>query len=150
MVNLKKIRHYTMPPLVYPRNDVWETSPEIPFWWHVTSQIWVVLLIGPAAWGKFASTNHKLYPDLRSEASSAFNFCALFSGVISLGNQGWRPEMSTVFQASSWCLRTVNGGLGEGSAPKIAKVDFVIRYTAILIAKTSSDFKALRLQYSSH
>ena len=110
-----------------------------------------MLLIGPAAWGKFASTNHKLYPDLRSEASSAFNFCALFSDVISLGNQGWRPEMSAVFQASSWCLRTVNAwGLGEGSALKIAKVDFVIRYTAILMAKTSSDFKVLRLQYSSH
>ena len=44
----------------------------------------------------------------------------------------------------------VSWGLGEGSAPKIAKVDFVIRYTAILMAKTSSDFKALRLQYSSH
>ena len=69
-----------------------------------------MLLIGPAAWGKFASTNHKLYPDLRSEASSTFNFCAPFLDVISLGNQGWRPEMSAVFQASSWCLRTVNGG----------------------------------------
>ena len=28
------------------RNDVWETSAEIPYWWHVTTQIWVVLLIG--------------------------------------------------------------------------------------------------------
>ena len=28
------------------RNDIWETSVEIPYWWRVTTQIWVVLLIG--------------------------------------------------------------------------------------------------------
>ena len=33
-----------------PLNDVWETSAEIPYWWRVTTQIWVVLLIG---WIKF-------------------------------------------------------------------------------------------------
>ena len=36
----------TSSPLVFPRNDVWGTSAEIPYWWHVTSQIWVDLLIG--------------------------------------------------------------------------------------------------------
>ena len=30
--------------------DVWETSAEIPYWWRVTTQIWVELLIG---WSKF-------------------------------------------------------------------------------------------------
>ena len=64
----------------FPPNDVWETSAEIPYWWHVTTQIlaceaqthfrssrersddrkyvcasqatqiWVVLLLGRAAW----------------------------------------------------------------------------------------------------
>ena len=24
-------------------NDVWETSAEIPYWWRVTTQIWVVM-----------------------------------------------------------------------------------------------------------
>ena len=38
-------RHSTMPPVVSPRYDVWEASAEIPYWWHVTTQIWVVLLI---------------------------------------------------------------------------------------------------------
>ena len=37
-------------PLVSPPNDVWETSAKIPYWWRVTTQISVVLLIGPAAW----------------------------------------------------------------------------------------------------
>ena len=26
----------------FPRNDVWETSAEIPYWWRVTKQIWVI------------------------------------------------------------------------------------------------------------
>ena len=32
--------------MVSPRNDVWETSAGIPYWWCVTIQIWVALLIG--------------------------------------------------------------------------------------------------------
>ena len=43
-------RHFATPPLVSPRNDVWETSAEIPYWRRVTTQIWVVLLTG---WSKF-------------------------------------------------------------------------------------------------
>ena len=36
-------QHSTMPPLVSPQNDVWEMSTEIPYWWCVTTQIWVVM-----------------------------------------------------------------------------------------------------------
>ena len=43
-------RHLATLSLVSPPNDVWETSAEIPYWWRVTTQIWVVLLIG---WIKF-------------------------------------------------------------------------------------------------
>ena len=43
-------RHFTTSPLVSPQNDVWEMSAEIPYWWRVTTQNWVVLLIGRAAW----------------------------------------------------------------------------------------------------
>ena len=43
-------RHLATVPLVSPPNDVWETRAEIPYWWRVTTQIWVVLLIGRAAW----------------------------------------------------------------------------------------------------
>ena len=35
---------------VSPPNDVREMSAEIPHWWRVTTQIWVVLLIGRAVW----------------------------------------------------------------------------------------------------
>ena len=44
-------RHLATPPLVSPLNDVWETSAKIPYWWRVTTQIWVVLLI---SWIKFS------------------------------------------------------------------------------------------------
>ena len=49
-----------------------------------------MLLIGSI----FASTNQKNYPDLGSDAPSVWNFCALFSDVIS---RRWRPEISGVF-----------------------------------------------------
>ena len=58
-------QHFATPPLVSPRNDVWETNAEIPYWWRVTTQIWVVILIGL----KFAFTNQKYYQDLDSDGN---------------------------------------------------------------------------------
>ena len=46
-------RHLATLLLVSPRNDVWETSAEIPYWWRITTQIWVVLVVGCAAWKIF-------------------------------------------------------------------------------------------------
>ena len=43
-------RHFAPPPTVSPPNDVWETSPEIPYWWGIPTQVWIVLQIG---WSKF-------------------------------------------------------------------------------------------------
>ena len=85
--------HFATPPLVSQRKDFWETSAEIPYWWRVTSHIWVVLLIG---W-KSASFNQKHYPDLRSERSSVWNFCVRSSDVISRENHRRRGKMSAVF-----------------------------------------------------
>ena len=85
--------HFAAPPMVYPWNDVWETSAEIPYWWRVTTQIWVVLLIG---W-KFASSNQKHYPDPGSDALSVENFCVRSSDTISWGNQWVGREMCAVF-----------------------------------------------------
>ena len=39
-------RHFAPPPLVSPRNHVWETRAEIAYWWRVTTKIWIVFLIG--------------------------------------------------------------------------------------------------------
>ena len=43
------------------------------------------------------TTNQKHHPDLGSDTSSVWNFCARFSDVISLENRRWRREMSAVF-----------------------------------------------------
>ena len=42
-------RHSATLPTVSPRNDVWEASAEIPYWWRVSAKIWLMLLIGRAA-----------------------------------------------------------------------------------------------------
>ena len=94
----------------FPRNDIWETSAEIPYWWHVTTEIWVVLLIGRATYSReFAPTNQKHYPDLGSDVSSVWNFFARFSDVISRANPWWPRDMSAV----SW---------GHGNVQELLKV----------------------------
>ena len=89
-------------PLEPSQNDVWVTSAEIPYWWCVTTQILVVLLIG---WTKFprVSTNQKHYLDLGTDASSVWNFCARYSDVVLRGLK-WRPrETSAVFSGFEKC-----------------------------------------------
>ena len=46
---------------------------------------------------KFALTNQKHYPDLGSDTSSVWNFCALSQTSF----RGWRREMSSVFSGST-------------------------------------------------
>ena len=36
-------QHFATPPTVSPRNIVRRTSTEFPYWWHITTQIWVVM-----------------------------------------------------------------------------------------------------------
>ena len=64
-------QHFTMPPKVSPWNDVWETSTEIPYWWCITIQIWVVLLILPAVW-PIRSTTKILAVTRHQYGTSAF------------------------------------------------------------------------------
>jgi len=49
-------RHLATLPMVSPPNDVWETSAEIPYWWRVTTLIWVALLIG---WSKSSDVHSR-------------------------------------------------------------------------------------------
>ena len=62
-----------------------------------TDDVW---LLGSASdWMKASKflTNQKHYPDLGSEASSVWDFCACFSDIITQGNHQWCLEMSGVF-----------------------------------------------------
>ena len=38
--HLRKQPIFATSPLVCPRNDLWGTSAEIPYWWHVTIHFW--------------------------------------------------------------------------------------------------------------
>ena len=49
----------------------------------------------------FKQSRQKHYPDLRSDVSSVWSFCARFSDVISRGNRCWRREMSAVFSGEA-------------------------------------------------
>ena len=51
------------------------TCAEISYRWRVTTQIWVVLMIGRAS-REICLNNQKPYPDLGSDASPVWNFCA--------------------------------------------------------------------------
>ena len=79
--------HFATPPLVSQGNDIWEISMEIPCWCDDASLprsrycFWLAEANFPRG-----MTNQKHYPDLDSNTSSVWNFCARFSDVISWGN----------------------------------------------------------------
>ena len=88
-----------------------ESSAEISYFWRVTSQSMMVLLIG----FRFVSSNQKHYRPLGSDASSVWSFCARFSNVISRGNQWWRREISAVFSVYIMSSTTQGENQGETS-----------------------------------
>ena len=65
---------------VFPRNDVRRTSTEIwPYWWCVTTQLWVVLLIVKP---NFQPCSHNHCPGQGGDTSSVWpNFCACYSDI---------------------------------------------------------------------
>ena len=77
-------RHLSTLPLVSSPNDFWETNAEIPYWWRVTTQIWVVLLIGGAAWKIWFNQRISVLVSQTSfggETSGSVAKCRLFSQV---------------------------------------------------------------------
>ena len=89
-------RHLATLPLVSPPNDGWETSVEIPYWWRVTTQNWVVLLIG---WIKFPTRRNqsKALPRSGSWRVISMEFLRSFLRRHFAGTTWWRREMSAVF-----------------------------------------------------
>ena len=82
-------RHFAT---VSPRNDIWETSTEIPYWWRVTTLIWVVLLI---SWRKFPSLHDQSEVLTRSRKWNVISmtFLCSSSDIISQGIHRWRPKV---------------------------------------------------------
>ena len=76
-------RHLAMPPFFSLQSVVRGTSTEIPYWWCVTSLIWVALLICPAKSKICFWTNQKHHPYLGSNSSLVWNFCGYSSNITS-------------------------------------------------------------------
>ena len=76
--------HIAAPPQVFPWNDIWGTSTEIPCWWRVSSRsgecFWRVEVSFPRS-----TTSQKYYQNLESDRSSLWNFYARSSDVICIG-----------------------------------------------------------------
>ena len=56
MLAWENSQHFATSPLVSQQNDVWGVTARIPYWWHVATQVLVVLLI---CWSKFPSKRDK-------------------------------------------------------------------------------------------
>ena len=80
IVTWENSQHFATPPLVFVQTEVWERSPEIPYWWRVTTQIrcfWLIEVIF-----LYGATNQKRNPDLGRDMSLIWNFSTHFSDVI--------------------------------------------------------------------
>ena len=90
-------QHLATLPLVSRTNDAWETSAEIPYWWHVTTQILLVLLIGCAAWEIWFNQS------FGGEASgSVTKMLAVFSGY---DEKKGKISISITFLVYSWSVK---------------------------------------------
>ena len=93
MSALENRRHFATPPIVSPH----EITSEKRLQKCVTTQIWVVILIGRTA-KETCFSQSKALPDL----SSVWNFCNRFSDVISRGKQtGGVPKCRLFAQAKA-------------------------------------------------
>ena len=81
-------RHLVTLPLVSLPNDVWEMSTEFPYWWRVTSQIWVVMC---HQYGIFALASQMAFC---RETTGGVAKCQLFSKTTLLET---RRELSQVY-----------------------------------------------------
>ena len=73
------------------QNDIWETSVEIPYWWHVTTQIWVVLLMVENLLPHIRSITQGTETCLQYWLYAFFSqtsFCTETSGSVAKINQG--------------------------------------------------------------
>ena len=81
---------FTIPPLVSPRNDMWATAEEIPYWWHSLPRSGYLSWLLEAGFPR-NRTNEKHYSEPGSDMSSVWDFCSYCLDVI-LRKNGW-----------SWC-----------------------------------------------
>ena len=145
-------RHLATLPQVSPRNHVWETSAEIPYWWRICSLTYVLLLIG----SNFVSTNWKVSSLDNIPIFTARWFAVIIKTALSLARVIWGSwtiiscrctiNTSTATCTTAWwsVIMTTDG------SQRIAAVCWVFRIwandplyeeKASLISQLVSDFK---------
>ena len=99
-------RHFMAPPLVPPRNDVWEIRADIPYWWRITCQIWVVTRHQYGLSAVISQTS------LRGETTGDVVKCRLFTQVTpaSLWHKEASAEKRPTFEKVTTILRLLGYG----------------------------------------
>ena len=103
-----------MPPVTCSWNDIQETSAEIPHWWRVTTQIWVMLLTRVVNLLQPIRSNTKIWVvTCHQYGISVLVFRCQFVGksVVALQNFGYFPGLSEPTFATYSCTAhsTANG-----------------------------------------
>ena len=119
-------QHFEMPPLFSLENNIWGMSTEIPFWWHVTTQIWVVL--GHAT-SLFQSNCLKQSSHITRPIGSSAQIWVVthlhFGISVHRGNQ-WHLQRSAVFSGFINFLPFLWSGEGGGGDKRSARVKFSV------------------------
>ena len=119
-------QHFEMPPLFSLENNIWGMSTEIPFWWHVTTQIWVVL--GHAT-SLFQSNCLKQSSHITRPIGSSAQIWVVthlhFGISVHRGNQ-WHLQRSAVFSGFINFLPFLWLGEGGGGDKRSARVKFSV------------------------
>ena len=119
-------QHFEMPPLFSLENNIWGMSTEIPFWWHVTTQIWLVL--GHAT-SLFQSNCLKQSSHITRPIGSSAQIWVVthlhFGISVHRGNQ-WHLQRSAVFSGFINFLPFLWLGEGGGGDKRSARVKFSV------------------------
>ena len=91
----------------FPRNDDWETSTEIPYWWRVTTRLWVdfwvVLLIDWLKQISLAERPIRAATQIWVVTRHQYGISVVVPRAsFAQGNQWWRRKMSAVFLRLPW------------------------------------------------
>ena len=127
-------RHFSTPSMVSMRHNVWQTSADIPYWRRVTTQMWVVFLIGHAV----RQNQQEALP--WTGLWLVWNFRARFSDVISQGNQWWRREKTVLFSGYIYpfCLLLFLLSFAISANLKWPTLATNILFSSILVSNSST------------
>ena len=121
-------QHFATPSLAFLWNDIWETGTEIPYWWRITTQIWVVMrhqygisvLVSQTSFG--------------GETSGSIAKCRLFSQATDWhvsSDEKWWMSMS-VYVWATWPCKWISSSAIENQQLILWVCESVLRESIFL------------------